>query len=811
MVIDIDKDDQALVQSISERMADLIPDTAILLERTGGRGWHIWVFVDEWVEAKTARAFLRHSLDGIELTYPVEIYPKQDRLRGGGLGNLVRLPLGVHQRTGKTGLVFNAHMLEFEIEESKNPELPIEPAPAGLVKQMGNDRIEREGLVSYSSDDAPPSTLPCITAYQKGVGEGARDEAMFRLAAYLHRQQIPREAAWVTLEKANENNRPPIGQTDLIAKLDSGYSGAGYGLPCSSDLVGLDTEYCSPSCPVYGTAKGRVAGGILSPTGTGKPKFPRVVERDGIYIYQSRTKSGIREATLSNFTFDVISRLEMPGEGADVLRVRAIAQAGREDLMDIPVTAFSSRAMLIRMLSRAEYAWYGNDSQCQYLKAHLTGGELPTQQAVTKLGRTTIDEEEIWATTNGILSKNGLTSDDSMFTYHRPEHFGIVSVRVAKGSWTLNRTRNALRTLPALNSLGVMVPIIGWTFSSAFKPWFVRSMGHFPLLMLYGTRGAGKTQLISRAILPLFGYSSNEPQIHFCDTTRFVLVSYGASTTTVPLFFDEYRPNALPGTRLRQLWDHWRHLYAEDTDHRGQADLSRLSFKQTAPVIVAGEEMVSDPAMQERMIQVALSPDYLTATRRKNFQNLPPMEMASREFVRACLTINPEPLLDRAKEQIAGAWERQVSPRIYDNILITAFGLHVWAKITGRTVTKAMREHVFDASTLVDQGGVIRTPLWADEFLLDIASMIEERGPFTWGKVEKGSLFFNLRRAHAEWAKDLRARGETAPGIQPIRRQMDEDAIKQFVIAKGKQKRMLGANTRVFEVDLESLRETIDD
>ncbi|KKK60590.1 hypothetical protein LCGC14_3022840, partial [marine sediment metagenome] len=360
-----------------------------------------------------------------------------------------------------------------------------------------------------------------------------------------------------------------------------------------------------PDCPVYVTAKRRTGGGVPQSEGGASAQFPRVVERDGIYLYQTKTKVGIKEAVLSNFIMGVISRLEMPGEGADVLRVRIMAHTGREDVLDIPVTAFASRASLIHMLSRAEYAWYGTDAQCQYLKAHLTTEDMPTQQAITKLGRSIIEgEDDIWVTTNGILNKNGLMKDDSTYTYHRPAHFGSVSVEVPKGSWGLKRTQSALRELPSLNSLSVMVPVIGWTFSSAFKPWFVQKMGHFPLLMLYGTRGAGKTQLISRVVLPIFGYSSREPQIHFCDTTRFVLVSYGASTTTVPLFFDEYRPNALPGTRLRQLWDHWRHLYAEDTDHRGQADLSRLSFKQTSPVIVAGEEMVSDPAMQERMIQV---------------------------------------------------------------------------------------------------------------------------------------------------------------------------------------------------------------
>jgi len=564
---------------------------------------------------------------------------------------------------------------------------------------------------------------------------------------------------------------------------------------------------------VYATAKSRAGGGLTDSPGLGG-RFPRIVDRDGAYIFQARYKEGIRESVISNFTVDVISRLEMPDVGADVLRVRIVAQTGREDILDLPVSAFASRTTLIAMLSRAEYAWYGTDAHCQYLKAHLTQKELPTQLAVTRVGRATIAEQEVWATPEGIITLNGVTKGDGDFTYHRPFHFGIVNVRIPAESFTLDRTKAVLRSLLDLNTMAVMVPILGWTFSIPFKPWLMKRLGHYPLLMLYGTRGSGKTQLVQRAILPLFGYSSKEPQIHFCDTTRYVLVSYGASTTTVPLFFDEYRPNAMPGTKLRQLWDHWRHLYAEDTDHRGQADLSRLEFKQSAPVVVAGEEWVADPAMQERMIQVALSPDYLTPEVQKRFRAIPPMEMTSRELIRFCLKLDPEPLMEHAVEGVAGIWEKEVSPRVYDNILVVAFGLEVWSKLTGRTITKTIRDNIFDIGTLVrGRQGIARTPLWADDFLLDVAGIVENRGPFTWGKMEeeKGSsiLYINLRGAYAEWARDMRSRGDQAPGLSPVRRQLEEEALAQFVVGKAIQKRIMGANTRVYAVDITALREAI--
>lgn len=814
LVIDIDKDDEPLVKAIAQAAVVEVPDTSIMLERTGGRGWHVWIFVDDWIEAQAARAFMRAILENVNLEYPVELYPKQDKVRGGGLGNLVRLPLGIHQLTGKPGQLHNAFMLPFDVPDGIDPELPFEPAPAHLILQTAESRLERERAASPVTSvgaAAGPTTLPCIDQFQKGVSEGFRDEAMFRLAAYLHRQQIPQAAALVVLDQANRHNKPPLPASDLHTKLGSAYSGAGYGLPCSSDRVGLDSPFCDPACPVYSTAKGRVAG--VSVTGV-KAHFPRVVERNGIYIFQNRTKSGITEKVLSNFTMDVLSRLEMPEGGSDVLRVRIAAQGGREDIMDIPVSAFSSRMLILRCLVRAEYSWYGSDVHCQYLKSHLTEGELETKQAITKLGRAATEEDDIWVMPDGILTQKGI-SKEAVYTYHRPEHFGRVSVRLPDKSFSKAKMREVLKLILDINELSVIIPALGWTLAVPFKPFFVHRLGHFPLLMLYGTRGAGKTQMIQRVIMPLFGYSSREPQIHFCDTTRFVLVSYGAATTTIPLFLDEYRPSALPGTKLRQLWDNWRHSYAEDVDHRGQADLSRLSFKQTAPIIVAGEELVIDPAMQERMIQVALSPDYLLPERQRAFRDLPPLEMASKEFIQACLRIDPSPILDLARERLSGQWERLVSPRIYDNLLVVAFGLEIWAEITGRKITKRIAEHICSLPHLIrDKEGEIRTPLWVDDFILDIAGIIEDRGPFTWGMVERDGdhsvLYFNLRKAHAEWARDMRSRGGQAAGLQPIKRQLGEQAAARFVIEQGVQRRLMGANTRVWAIDLTAMRETID-
>lgn len=78
---------------------------------SGFKGRHLWIFLPDAVSAARARA-LGHAWarawgpDDTDLV--VEVFPRQDRVPAGGLGNLVKLPLGIHLRTGRRCQVLDA-------------------------------------------------------------------------------------------------------------------------------------------------------------------------------------------------------------------------------------------------------------------------------------------------------------------------------------------------------------------------------------------------------------------------------------------------------------------------------------------------------------------------------------------------------------------------------------------------------------------------------------------------------------------------------------------------------------------------------
>jgi hypothetical protein len=63
---------------------------------TSRRGGHLWMFFDHPIPGKLAKGFG----DEISKGFKLEVFPKQVKLSGGP-GSLIRVPFGVHQKTGE--------------------------------------------------------------------------------------------------------------------------------------------------------------------------------------------------------------------------------------------------------------------------------------------------------------------------------------------------------------------------------------------------------------------------------------------------------------------------------------------------------------------------------------------------------------------------------------------------------------------------------------------------------------------------------------------------------------------------------------
>jgi hypothetical protein len=114
-----------------------------LSEFSGGKGFHFWFFFEPAVPAATAKNALdgiRHVLAKDLTVFNLEVFPKQERLGGKGLGNLVKLPLGIHRLSGKSSFFIDCH--DRSTEAQLDHLLGIRPAPAEKLTVIGRPSAE---------------------------------------------------------------------------------------------------------------------------------------------------------------------------------------------------------------------------------------------------------------------------------------------------------------------------------------------------------------------------------------------------------------------------------------------------------------------------------------------------------------------------------------------------------------------------------------------------------------------------------------------------------------------------------------------
>ena len=222
-----------------------------LVEDSGSKGYHLWVFFSDPVAANKVMALGRYleaqvePPDGIH----VEVFPKQASVRS--FGNLVKLPLGKHKKTGNrclfVGSTFEPCADQWKTLASVGTLTP--EAVDKIIKIAKIDLSESIRVGSASNDHIGEMAPPClVTMMRDGVGEGARDVAAFKVACYLRDRGLPYEMAVTAMQEWNERNDPPIEEEGLIVKVESAYSDAYSFFPCQEATL---DRFCDPGCRFY--------------------------------------------------------------------------------------------------------------------------------------------------------------------------------------------------------------------------------------------------------------------------------------------------------------------------------------------------------------------------------------------------------------------------------------------------------------------------------------------------------------------------------------------------------------------------------
>ena len=140
------------------------------LEDSGYKGYHVWVFLASPVPAKIAREFCKSIVASINTdeAFGIEIFPKQSYVKEKNYGNLIKIPLGIHRRTGKRclfmdplsdsyyddQLLFLTKVKKVDIEMLQTA-IAVQIPFAGPPADQGNDDVPWEDNPSEPAVEMP--------------------------------------------------------------------------------------------------------------------------------------------------------------------------------------------------------------------------------------------------------------------------------------------------------------------------------------------------------------------------------------------------------------------------------------------------------------------------------------------------------------------------------------------------------------------------------------------------------------------------------------------------------------------------------
>lgn len=262
---------------------------SLLLEWSGNKGTHVWLFFDGPVDAANVRRWVARDFmpaweaKAKEARWPLEVFPKQDTVPLDGFGNLCKLPLGKHAVSGNFSKILSQSGWASAVED-------VVPLPAHLVPVVDalppEKGTRRRGHVS---GDGPSSPFPCVDFIQReGVGRGCRDQAMFHLALYWYGHGLDQDQAEEMCLRANENFDPPMSPAEVQGKVESAYTGRYASARCGTDWL---VEVCPGPCQ-GGWSVRQVKEGVLARANEGD-----LVE---VKVLMVRKDEGITRVTIAH-------------------------------------------------------------------------------------------------------------------------------------------------------------------------------------------------------------------------------------------------------------------------------------------------------------------------------------------------------------------------------------------------------------------------------------------------------------------------------------------------------------------------------
>lgn len=257
--IDIDEPDFPLALEVAQTMPEAVP----WIEQSRSGNYHVFVFFDEPLEAYYARAVLRGVI--IACGRPdLEIFPKQDGLREGMVGNYISIPWHGHNRPIVSWLPDAK-----DGDGRPRPIIDSEPEPREWMLEALEERTSAEAwrrrgralggkprAELRSGEFGERNSLHICASHifehrnDNPLAVGHRATVLFNLAKmYANCKHYDEEEAVRFVQAVNEAGEQPIPEREVRRFVHNAYEGGFTSTGCDDPLM---APYVSPNCKIAG-------------------------------------------------------------------------------------------------------------------------------------------------------------------------------------------------------------------------------------------------------------------------------------------------------------------------------------------------------------------------------------------------------------------------------------------------------------------------------------------------------------------------------------------------------------------------------
>ena len=330
-------------------------------------------------------------------------------------------------------------------------------------------------------------------------------------------------------------------------------------------------------------------------------------EKYGFYAdnncYYFKTKSGISRG--SNFTMEPLFHISSVINAKRLYKITneygfvQVIELAQKDLIGLA-------AFRLRVESIGNFLFEASETELNKLKRYLYE---KTQSCfeITQLGW---QKHGFWAWSNGIYNGQWTETDSNgIVRFHDENYYLPSSSQVYQGEDTLFVSERRFKFEPGKISIHdytvKLMEVFGenamygicFYMASLFRDHFVKLFGFFPILNLFGPKGAGKTEL-AISLMQFFGNQSKGPNL--TNTTKPALADHVAMFSNACCHIDEYKNN-IEYEKIEFLKGLW------DGTGRTRMNMDKDRKKETTHVdcgiILSGQEMpTADIALFSRLV-----------------------------------------------------------------------------------------------------------------------------------------------------------------------------------------------------------------